>query len=91
MGSIIFTPTALWDTFDQKTQFKLWYLLSFLKHPEERCHGSNIQSVSSYSHDVIKYSGDLGKEDANPLSSFWDLNVQHLLNGNGVRLLIAHH
>ena len=30
------------------------YLLSFLKHPEERGHGTDIQSVSAYTHYVVE-------------------------------------
>lgn len=38
------------------------YLLPFFKHPEERCHGPDIQGMCGHSHDVVQKSCDFSKE-----------------------------
>lgn len=33
------------------------YLLSFLKHPEEGCHGADVKGMGGDAHDVVQDTG----------------------------------
>ena len=41
--------------------FDYTHLFSLFKQPKEWCHGTYIKSMSTYTHDVVQYSGDLCK------------------------------
>ena len=67
------------------------YLLSFLKDPEERSGGSQVQYVRSNSHAMIHETSNLTKQCADKLGSWGDVDPQQSLDCQGVCLLIAHH
>ena len=66
-------------------------LLPLLKQPEERRHGANVQGVGAHRHDVVPDPGDLGKQRADHLGAGRHLDVEHLLHGQAVGLLVAQH
>lgn len=39
------------------------HLLPLLKHPEERCHGTDVQGVGGDCHDVVQKSRQLTEEN----------------------------
>lgn len=53
-------------------------LLSLLKHPEERCHGADVEGVRGDGHDVIQNAGQLSIQDwkrqAFAHSAQWSIN-----------------
>lgn len=63
----------------------------YLKEPKEGGDATNIKDVSSNPHDVVEDPGELSKEHPDVLGPDGDIDVEQLLHGEGVGLLVAHH
>lgn len=69
---------------------ELHQLLSLFETVKEGSECTDIHGVGEDSHDVVKNAGDFGEESANPLCALWDINVEQLLDGFGVREFVGH-
>lgn len=66
-------------------------LLTLLETPQERCQSANVHGVGQDRHQMVQDTGDLAEQGTNVLGTIRDLNVQQLLNSEGVALLVGHH
>merc|ERR1719341_1029357 len=73
------------------TFIKFHHFLTFLKEPEEGGDATNIKDVSSNPHDVVEDPGELSKEHPDVLGPDGHIDVEQLLHGERVGLLVAHH
>ncbi|GMT36090.1 hypothetical protein PFISCL1PPCAC_27387, partial [Pristionchus fissidentatus] len=62
-----------------------------LEHPEEGCHGSNIEGVSCDAHDMVLDTSQLAEEGSNVLCTGRNVDAEQFLNRERPRLLVAHH
>merc|ERR1719180_425935 len=70
---------------------ELHHFLTLLKEPEEWGDTTNIKDVGSDPHDVVENPGELSKEHPDVLGPERYVDVEQLLHGKRVGLLIAHH
>jgi len=66
-------------------------LFALLEAPQERREGADVHGVREDGHEVVEDARDLAKQGADPLCALGDLNVEQLLDGERVALLVRHH
>ena len=64
-----------------------WYL----KKPEEGGDATNVKDVGSDPHDMVEDPGELSEEHPDVLGPEGHVDVEQLLHGERVGLLVAHH
>ena len=73
------------------TFIKFHHFLTLLKEPEEGGDATDIKDVSSNPHDVVEDPGELSEEHPDVLGPDGHIDVEQLLHGERVGLLVAHH
>ena len=70
---------------------ELHHLLPLLEEPEEGRDAAHVKNVRPDAHDVVEDPGQLPEQDADVLGPQGNVDVEELLHGEAVALLIAHH
>lgn len=76
---------------DRNESWAYHQLLTLLETPQEGSEGADVHGVGQDGHEMVQDPGNLAKQGSDPLCSLGDLNVQQLLDGQGVDLLVGHH
>merc|ERR1719150_3148652 len=66
-------------------------LLPLLEEPEEGRDAANVEDVGADTHDVVQDAGQLSEQHPDVLGPQRDVDIEELLHGEAVGLLVAHH
>jgi hypothetical protein len=72
------------------TLVKLHELFTLLETPQEWGERTDVHGVGEHGHQVVEDTRNLAHERTDPLGTVGNLNVEQLLNSEGVRKLVGH-